>query len=121
MTLLAHVTTGVASAATAIAIIFFWPHTHPAAPLAKVDIIGIVSSQQKNLAAQLKPGMNEQAQAALIAEATRFGKRLDAALLQVVSECKCTLINSAAIIRDAPSGTIRDYSERIADLARSKK
>ncbi len=78
-----------------------------AGDVAKVDIIGIVTSQQKSLAAQLKPGMDEKAQAALIDQASRFGKQLDVALAQVVDECKCTLINAAAIVRDAPSGATR--------------
>ncbi len=121
MSVLAHFTTGVIAASVSIATMAGWQHFHPAAPVAKVDIIGIVTTQQKSLAAQLKPGMDEKAQAALIDQASRFGKQLDTALAQVVDECKCTLINAAAIVRDAPSGATRDYSTRVAELAHGKK
>lgn len=121
MSILAHITTGVIAATVAITSMIGWQHFHPAAPVAKVDIIGIVTSQQKSLAAQLKPGMDEKAQAALIDQASRFGKQLDVALAQVVNECKCTLINAAAIVRDAPSGATRDYTTRVTELAIGKK
>lgn len=121
MSILAHTTTGAIAATVAIAVMAGWQHFHPVAPVAKVDIIGIVTSQQKSLAAQLKPGMNEKAQAALIDQASHFGKQLDAALAQVVAECQCTLINAAAIVRDAPSGATRDYSVRVSELAQGKK
>lgn len=121
MSILAHTTTGAVAATVAIAVMVGWQHFHPVAPVAKVDIIGIVTSQQKSLAAQLKPGMDEKAQAALIDLASHFGKQLDAALAQVVAECQCTLINAAAIVRDAPSGATRDYSVRVSELAQGKK
>ncbi|MDP2761323.1 MAG: hypothetical protein Q8O64_13165 [Sideroxyarcus sp.] len=116
MSILAHITTGVIAATVAITSILGWQHFHPAVPIAKVDIIGIFTSQQKSLAAQLKPGMDKKAQAALIEQASRFGKQLDAALAQVVGECKCALINSAAIVRDAPEGATRDYSNRVVEI-----
>ena len=121
MSILAHITTGVIAATVSIASIVGWQYFHPAAPIAKVDIIGIVTTQQKSLAAQLKPGMDEKARAALIDQASRFGKQLDAALAQAADECQCALINSAAIVRDAPSGVTRDYSARVAELAQGKR
>jgi len=121
MSLRTHITTGTLAAALAIGSVAGWHYCHPSGPVAKVDIIGIVSAQQKSLAAKLKPGMDEKDQAALIDQATRFGKQLDAALAQVVSECRCTLINSAAIVRDAPSGALRDYTRRVTELAQQRK
>jgi len=121
MSLRTHITTGILAAAFAIGSIAGWNHFHSSDPVAKVDILGIVTSQQKSLAAKLKPGMDEKSQAALIDQATRFGKQLDAALAQVASECRCTLINSAAIVRDAPSGALRDYTQRVTELAQDRK
>lgn len=121
MTTFSHIVTGTVSAVVAIAIIAGWQHFHPAPLMAKVDIIGIVTSQQKSLAAQMKPGMDQKAQAEIIDSAARFGKQLDVALTQVSNECKCTLINAAAIIKDAPAGATRDYTQRISDLALGKK
>lgn len=115
-----HLVSGTISAVVAVAVIAGWQYWHPASPLAKVDIIGMVTSQQKSLSAQLKPGMDEKAQAALIAQASAFGKQLDAALKQVAGECQCTLINAAAIVMDAPSGAARDYSARVSELILKK-
>lgn len=121
MSTLAHIITGVVSATVAIVAIAGWQYFHPAPAMAKVDIIGIVTSQQKNLTAQMKPGMDQKTQAEIIASASRFGKQLDVALTQVASECKCTLINSAAIVKDAPAGATHDYTQRVAELAADKK
>ncbi len=121
MSNIAHVITGTLSATIAIAVIAGWQHLHPSAPVVKVDIIGIVTAQQKTLAAQLKPGMDKAAQAAIIDQASRFGKRLDMALTQVSEECKCTIINSVAIIKDAPAGGTRDYTQRVTELIASAK
>jgi hypothetical protein len=121
MSKIAHITTGVVSAVLALSAIIVWNHFHPAGTVAKVDIIGIVTAQQKSLAAKLKPGMDEKAQSELINQASRFGKQLDSALAQVADECRCTLLNSAAVVRDAPAGALRDYTQRVAELAQDKK
>ncbi len=121
MSVFAHITTGAIAASLAIASIAGWLHFHPSGPVAKVDIIGIVTAQQKSLAAKLKPGMDEKAQSELINQASRFGKQLDSALAQVADECRCTLLNSAAVVRDAPSGALRDYTQRVAELAQDNK
>jgi len=120
MSTFAHFVTGAVAATTAIAVMAGWQHFHPAPMMAKVDIIGIVTSQQKILAAQMKPGMDQKAQAEIIDSASRFGKNLDVALTQVANECKCTLINSAAIIKDSPSTTY-DYTQRVRQLALNDK
>lgn len=121
MSKIAHISTGVVSAVLAFSATLVWNHFHLSSPVAKVDIIGIVTSQQKSLAAKLKPGMDEKAQSELINQASRFGKQLDLALAQVADECRCTLLNSAAVVRDAPSGALRDYTKRVAELAQDNK
>ena len=121
MTIQAHIITGTLSAAVAIATVAFWLNFHGTPTLAKVDIIGIVTAQQKSLSAQMKPGMDQKAQAAIIEAAARFGKQLDAALTQVASECQCTIINAAAIIKDSPTKRIFDYTQRVNTLATGGK
>jgi len=120
MSIRAHVITGVVSTVIAIAVLAGWQYYKPAPTMSKVDIISIVTNQQKALSAKMKPGMDEKAQAELIASAARFGKQLDAALTQVASECKCTIINSAAIIKDSPTAT-HDYTQRVTDLIAGSK
>lgn len=121
MSISAHIITGVVSVTVAIAVFAGWQHYHPAPRMAKVDIIGIVTSQQNSLSALMKPGMDQKAQAEIIESASRFGKLLDAALTQVASECQCTLINAAAIIKDAPAGVTADYTRRVSALAQGKQ
>ncbi len=120
MPTLAHLVTGTVAATAAIVVMAAWQHYHPAPMMAKVDIIGIVTTQQKSLAAQMKPGMDQKAQAGIIESASRFGRRLDVALTQVAGVCKCTLINSAAIIKDSPGSTY-DYTQRVSELVLSDK
>lgn len=117
MSIQAHLTTFVLSVTVSIATMAVWQHFHVPPNMAKVDIIGIVTAQQKTLSAQMKPGMDQKAQAAIIESASRFGKQLDAALTQVASECNCAIINAAAIIKDAPSNRTADYTQRVNTLA----
>lgn len=121
MSRLAHLITGTVSAAVAIVVTAGWQHFRPAPSMAKVDIIGIVTLQQQKLAAQMKPGMDQKAQADIIESASRFGTQLEAAMTQVSRECNCTLINAAAIVKDAPAGLMRDYTQRVTELATGKK
>lgn len=121
MTIKAHIVSGVTSAALAVSFMALWQHYHPSPTLAKVDIYGIVNAQQKSLAAQMKPGMDPKAQAAIIDAASRFGKQLDSALNQVSADCKCTIINAAAIIKDSPTNRIVDYTQRVDALVAEKK
>lgn len=121
MTIQAHIITGTLSAAAAIATVAFWLQLHVPPNMARVDIIGIVTAQQKSLSAQMKPGMDQKAQAAIIEAAARFGKQLDAALTQVAAECNCTIINAAAIIKDSPTKRIFDYTQRVNTLATGGK
>lgn len=117
MSIQAHITTLVISVTVSIATMAVWQHYHPAPIMAKADIMGILLAQQKSLSAQMKPGMDQKAQAAIIESASRFGKQLDAALTQVAAECNCTIINSAAIVKDAPSNRTVDYTQRVNALA----
>jgi len=111
-----HLATGVAAAITAVLMMIGWQHFNPQPTMAKVDIIGIIAAQQKHLEAQMKPGMDEKAQAAVIESASSFGRKLDSALKRVSAECRCTLLNSVAIVKDAPAA-IHDYTERLRQLA----
>jgi len=120
MTIRAQLLTGLVSTAAAITIMAGWQYYRPAPTLNKVDIIGIVTNQQKSLSAKLKPDMDEKAQAELIASASKFGKQLDTALTQVATECNCTLINSAAIVKDSQNAT-RDYTQRVVEIITSYK
>lgn len=119
MTTIAHIITGTVSATVAIVAIAGWQHYHPVSAMGKVDILGIVAAQQQSLTAKMKPGMDAKAQADIIQSASNFGKSLDVALTAIASECKCTIINAAAVIKDAPNA-IPDYTANVRALTGAK-
>ncbi len=105
--------TGLISTLVSIFFMLAWLHYHPAQRIGKVDVLSILQAQQKQLESQVKPGMDEAAQKALIASATLFGKNLDLALGKVSAECGCVLLNSAAIVKDPSGSVLSDYTDRV--------
>lgn len=57
-------------------------------------------------------------QARLFEEAKAFGVQLDAALDQVAQECRCALINSAALLKASSAVALPDLTARVAEIAR---
>jgi hypothetical protein len=100
------------------AIGYSWLRTHPSPRLVRVDVGSLFEEQKKTLAARLKPGMTDDEQKAVFLLATDFGQQVDAALNTVASECKCAVLNSAAIVHlpaDESSG-IPDMTWRLLQL-----
>lgn len=116
----AHVATGVLTlAAGSIALTLWWGVERERSPrLGRVDIGQIVAKQQKSLVERVKPGIDAQEQGRIFEEAKAFGNRLDAALEQASRECRCALMNSAALLKAAHAG-IPDLTERVEALANS--
>lgn len=84
--------------------------------LARVDVGRLVAQQQQALVQKIKPGLDAQEQAKLFEEAKAFGARLDGALDQVSQECRCALINTAALLKTTDS-RIPDLTEKVAMVA----
>lgn len=116
----AHVATGVLTlAAGSIALAVWWGVERERSPrLGRVDIGQIVAKQQKSLVERVKPGIDAQEQGRIFEEAKAFGNRLDAALKQASHECRCALMNSAALLKAAHAG-IPDLTDRVETLASS--
>ena len=116
----AHVATGVLTlAAGSIALAVWWGVERERSPrLGRVDIGQIVAKQQKSLVDRVKPGIDAQEQGRIFEEAKAFGNRLDAALEQASHECRCALMNSAALLKAAHAG-IPDLTDRVETLASS--
>ena len=95
-----------------------WLHFHPLEipRFAKVDIGAIVFQQQQSLAQRVKPGMDSAEQGKLFEDAKAFGVRLDAALDQVGKECRCALINTAALLKATSAKAIPDLSVRVVEI-----
>lgn len=116
----AHVATGVLTlAAGSIALAVWWGVERERSPrLGRVDIGQIVAKQQKSMVERVKPGIDAQEQGRIFEEAKAFGNRLDAALEQASRECRCALMNSAALLKTAHAG-MPDLTERVELLASS--
>ena len=116
----AHVATGVLTlAAGSIALAVWWGvEREPSPRLGRVDIGQIVAKQQKSLVERVKPGIDAQEQGRIFEEAKAFGNRLDAALEQASHECRCALMNSAALLKAAHAG-IPDLTDRVETLVSS--
>lgn len=110
-------TTLLAGAGLAIAWLHFQPLEIPR--LARVDIGSLVARQQQALVQRIQPGMTPDEQARLFEEAKTFGVQLDAALDQVAQECRCALINSAALIKTSPAVAVPELTARVAEIVRA--
>ncbi|WP_374691318.1 hypothetical protein [Accumulibacter sp.] len=84
--------------------------------LARVDIGSLVVRQQQALVQRIQPGMTVDEQGKLFDEAKAFGVQLDAALDQVAQECRCALLNSAALVKSSSAVAIPDLTARVAEL-----
>ena len=92
-----------------------WIHLHPTPRIAKVNLGSLYEDQKKVLVAKLKPGMSDAEQKAVFQSATDYGKRVDDVLVGAAQECRCAIINSAAIVQ-LPAGSdagIPDLTERV--------
>lgn len=115
----AHITTWALAVLSAFILGAAWVHTHPAPRLGAVDMGALFAEQKQAFTGQIKPGMSEQEQKVLFQSAADYANRLDAALATLTLECGCTLLNSAAILRQ-PAGKrpmIPDLTERARQLA----
>lgn len=83
---------------------------------ARVDIGRVVAKQQQSLVERVKPGIDAQEQSRIFEDAKAFGNRLDVALDQVSRDCRCALINSAALLK-AGSGAIPDLTGQVESIA----
>jgi hypothetical protein len=72
--------------------------------MVRVDVGSLYEEQKKTLSARLKPGMTEEEQKAIFKAATDYGTRVDEALSSAARECKCAVLNTAAIVRLPDSG-----------------
>lgn len=101
---------------------YFWLRAHPSPRLIRVDVGSLFEEQKKLLASRIKPGMSEEEQKAIFQVAANYGKQVDDALSTVANECRCGVLNSAAMVRmpdDAETG-IADATERVRQLLAQK-
>ena len=110
--------TGLLSVLVSCAIGLMWVRSHPAPRMVRVDVGSLYEEQKKTLSARLKPGMSEEEQKAIFKAATDYGKRVDEALSIAASECKCAVLNTAAIVRLPDSGEsgIPDATDRVRQI-----
>lgn len=112
--------TGVLTLALGTGLAASWLHFRPLEipRFARVNLGALVAEQQQSLVQRVKPGMDATEQGKLFEEAKAFGLRLDAALDQVARECRCALINSAALLKASSGAAMPDLTARVAAVAR---
>lgn len=88
----------------------------------RVDVGSLYEAERSLLASKIKPGMSEDEQKALFASAGVFGQKVDTALGRLAVECRCAVLNSAAILRVPDDGRtgITDATARVRALLREE-
>jgi len=110
--------TGLLSVLVSCAIGLMWVRSHPAPRMVRVDVGSLYEEQKKALSARLRPGMTEEEQKAIFKAATDYGKRVDEALSSAAQECRCAVLNTAAIVRLPDSGEsgIPDATDQVRQI-----
>lgn len=109
-----YLTMGAIALAVSIAVTAAMSFFKPQPRLAKVDLMAIFTEQKDALAKNIRPGMSPDEQKALLDEATMQMERVDAAMAQLVKDCDCAVLNSAAIARTPLSGAgVPDLTDKL--------
>lgn len=113
---------GLVSVLASCSIGYAWLRANPSPRLVRVDVGSLFEEQKKTLAAKLKPGMSEVEQKAIFLAAADYGKQVDEALSTVANECRCGVLNTAALVRlpDATETGIFDATDRVRQLLAQK-
>jgi hypothetical protein len=113
---------GLVSVLVSCSIGYSWLRANPSPRLVRVDVGSLFEEQKKTLAAKLKPGMSEVEQKAIFLAAADYGKQVDEALSTVANECRCGVLNTAALVRlpEATETGIPDATDRVRQLLAQK-
>jgi len=114
----AHIITWAVSVLSAAMLGWAWLYTHPAPRIVRVDMGEMFDEQKKRLAEKITPGMSEPEQKALVHSAGEYASKVEAALTTLSQECRCVVMNSAAILRlpEASATGIPDMTLRLREL-----
>lgn len=93
-----------------------WVYTHPAPRYAKIDIKSLVTQETLKLSSQVRPNLSQNDQEKLLADASKIGERVDKAISQVAQECKCIILNSAAVLGGTEKYKIPDLTNRARQI-----
>ncbi len=113
---------GLVSVLVSCSIGYAWLRANPSPRLVRVDVGSLFEEQKKTLAAKLKPGMSEDEQKAIFLAAADYGKQVDEALSTIANECRCGILNTAALVR-VPETTdtgIPDATDRVRQILTQK-
>lgn len=101
---------------------YAWLRANPSPRLVRVDVGSLFEEQKKTLAAKLKPGMSEDDQKAIFLAAADYGKKVDEALSTIANECRCSVLNTAALVRmpEIAETGIPDATDRVRQILAQK-
>jgi hypothetical protein len=101
---------------------YVWLRANPSPRLVRVDVGSLFEEQKKALAAKLKPGMSEDEQKGIFLAAADYGKQVDEALSTIANECRCAVLNTAALVRmpETIDTGIPDATDRVRQILAQK-
>ena len=113
---------GLVSVLVSCSIGYAWLRANPSPRLVRVDVCSLFEEQKKTLAAKLKPGMSEDEQKAIFLAAADYGKQVDEALSTIANECRCGVMNTAALVRmpETIDTGIPDATDRVRQILAQK-
>ncbi len=116
------VTMGLVSVLVSCSIGYAWLRANPSPRLVRVDVGSLFEEQKKTLAAKLKPGMSEDEQKGIFLAAADYGKQVDEALSTIANECRCAVLNTAALVRmpETIDTGIPDATDRVRQILAQK-
>ena len=116
------VATGLVSVLVTCSMGYAWLRANPSPRLVRVDVGSLFEEQKKTLAAKLKPGMTEEEQKAIFLAAADYGKQVDEALSTIANECRCGVMNTAALVRmpETIDTGIPDATDRVRQMLAQK-
>lgn len=84
-------------------------------PVGVVDLQKLVDENQSTIVAALmtSPDVSEQQRMLAQQQAQQFATKLSKAVEETAKECKCVLINKAAVLTDKQAGVLVDYTDKI--------
>lgn len=84
-------------------------------PMGIIDIQAIVNENQRDIVAAFSNSefISEEQKLASLEKARMFTERLNDAVEEVSEECECVLINKAAVLTEAKSGVMVDYTDKV--------
>lgn len=113
-----HIITWALSVLSAGIIGAAWVYTHPAPRVVTVDLKALFDDEARAFANKARTGTPDE-QAAALSQVKMRGEEIELAIDRLAQECRCAVLNSAAIAKLPPNPTdagIPDMTGRVRQM-----